>query len=98
MGEIGGGDRADIAAYRETQMNRQGKRLLNDLDQEIHCGLLRYCLEAGQELDSWLRAERAEAPSSETVIGEVPQGFKNRRDWQAFRQRMRKFFGADREK
>jgi hypothetical protein len=73
-------------------------KALIDLDQEIHCGLLRYCLEAGQEIDTWLRAERAEAPSNETVIGEVPQGFKNRRDWQAFRQRMRKFFGVDQEK
>jgi serine/threonine protein kinase len=70
-------------------------KALMSLDQEIHYGLLRYCLEAGQEIDSWLRAERAEGPSSETVIGEVPQGFKNRRDWHAFRQRMQKFFGAD---
>jgi hypothetical protein len=30
------------------------------------------------------------------VIGDVPSGFKSRRDWQAFQKRMHKFFGADR--
>src|SRR5207302_8988204 len=64
-------------------------------DQEIHCGLLSYCLEAGKELDAWLRAERSEANSSETVVTDLPHGFKNQKEWRAFRHRMRKFFGAD---
>jgi hypothetical protein len=69
-------------------------KALVELDEEIHCGLLRYCIEAGQELDSWLRAHRAEV-QDDTVVGDVPIGFKNRRDWQAFQKRMHKYLGTD---
>jgi hypothetical protein len=70
-------------------------RCLVELEHEIHCCLLSYCLDAGKEIDAWLRAERSEAGSSETVVTDVPDGFKSQKEWRAFRLRMRKFFGAD---
>jgi serine/threonine-protein kinase len=65
-------------------------RALLSIDQELHCDLLRYCLAAGQELHAWMRANQVDAESSETILGGVPEGFKNRKEWLAFQQRVRK--------